>query len=346
MPTKTTRVTQTDVAQLSGVSQTTVSMVINGTGVQQRRVSNEVRERVLAAVRETGYVANPIAQRLAGGRTSIVGVHTYESVFPHSAGDFYFPFLEGIEAAAEQSEVDILMFTSMSSSGRSLSSGAGIGRLRVADGCVLLGRSSSPDDLAELLRQDFPFAFVGRREASGGEVPWAGAAYDEATRSIVERLIGLGHRRISLLNEYAGHESMEDRISGYESAMRRAGLTPVTLDVPESSPPELLDRLRAMGTTAVVTSPDLAYPLLTEARMRGLSIPQDLSIARLGDPERPIGTDVDWTGFLIPRFEMGVRALRLVLQQFAQDFSDLQVRVPCAEVAGSTIAPPNHTTEL
>lgn len=343
MPVKTTRVTQADVARMADVSQTTVSMVINGTGVQQRRVSDEVRERVMAAVRESGYVANPIAQRLAGGRTSIVGVYTYESVFPHSAGNFYFPFLEGIEAEAERSEIDILMFTSTSSSGRSLSSGAGVGRLRVADGCVLLGRSSSPEDLAELLRQDFPFAFVGRREAQGGNVPWASAAYDDATREVVERLIGLGHRRVALLNEYVGHESMEDRISGYREAMLSARLEPRALDVPNTPPRELLEELRATGVTAVVTSPDLAYPLLTEARMRGLSVPDDLSIARLGDPERPVGTDVNWTGFLIPRVEMGAQALRLVLQQLTQESSRLQVRIPCETVAGSTIAPPRKT---
>src|SRR5690606_27289035 len=92
------RATQADVARLAGVSQTTVSMVLNGTGVAQRRVSAQVRERVLEAIAVTGYAANPSAQLLAGGRSSIIGVYTYEPVFPHAGANFYYPFVEAIEA--------------------------------------------------------------------------------------------------------------------------------------------------------------------------------------------------------------------------------------------------------
>src|SRR5690625_4032710 len=234
MATRSRRATQADVARLAGVSQTTVSMVLNGTGVAERRVREEVRARVMDAIEVTGYAANPIAQRLAGGRTSIVGVYTYEPVFPHAGADFYYPFLEGVEDEAEHAAVDLLMFTSLSArSGRRLLSSGGIRRLRVADGCILLGRRSYPEDLAELLRQDFPFAFVGRREAPGGQVPYAAADYGAATSQVVEHLLALGHRRIVLINEFTGHESIEDRIHGYRQAMTSAGLQPVRLDAPD-----------------------------------------------------------------------------------------------------------------
>src|SRR5690554_6021006 len=234
MVVKGRRATQADVARLAGVSQTTVSMVLNGTGLAERRVSEEVRERVLDAITVTGYAANPSAQRLAGGRSSIIGVYTYEPVFPHAAGDFYYPFMEGVEDEAERSGVDLLMFTSMSGrAGKSLVSTGRVARLRVADGCVLLGRRSYPEDLAELLRQDFPFAFVGRREAPGGQAPYAAAAYGDATRAVVERLLELGHRRIVLVNEFTGHESIEDRARGYRDGMAAAGLQPVTFDAPD-----------------------------------------------------------------------------------------------------------------
>lgn len=337
------RVTQADVARLAGVSQTTVSMVLNGTGAAQRRVSSEVRERVLQAIAVTGYTADPSAQRLAGGMSSIVGVYTYEPVFPHAAGDFYYPFMEGVEHAAEDSGVDLLMFTSMSGRvGKSLVSTGRVARLRVADGCVLLGRRSYPEDLAELLRQDFPFAFVGRREAPGGEVPYAAAAYGDATRAVIEQLLGLGHRRIVLVNEFTGHESIEDRATGYRTAMSAAGLHPVTFDAPDLGLAELLDTLREAGVTAAVVTSDLAAPLRRAALARGLDVPQDLSIVRLGDPERPDGEDVEWSGFLIPRWEMGAQALRLVLRQLTGEPVEprqLQVSIPCTLVPGATVAP-------
>ncbi|GAA4415583.1 LacI family DNA-binding transcriptional regulator [Georgenia halophila] len=341
MSPQTRRATQADVARLAGVSQTTVSMVLTGTGAAQRRVSDAVRERVLRAIEVTGYAANPAAQRLAGGRTSIVGVYTYESVFPTSASDFYHPFLEGVENEAERTGVDLLMFTSMSAgTGRRLVSSGGVGRLRLADGCVLLGRHSYPEDLAELLRQDFPFAFVGRREAPGGAVPWAGAAYAPATEQVTDHLLALGHRRIVLINEFTGHESIEDRAKGYRVAMARAGLQPVSLDEPDLTSGELLDNLRTAGVTAAVVSSDLAAPLRRAALARGLSVPGDLSIARLGDPETVETEDVDWTGFLIPRREMGAEALRVVLRQLTPLDGDdnLQARIPCTFVPGSTVS--------
>ena len=337
------RATQADVARLAGVSQTTVSMVLNGTGVAQRRVSAQVRERVLEAIAVTGYAANPSAQLLAGGRSSIIGVYTYEPVFPHAGANFYYPFLEGIEDEAERSGVDLLMFTSMSGrSGKSLVSTGRVARLRVADGCVLLGRRSYHEDLAELLRQDFPFAFVGRREAPGGQVPYAAAAYGDATRAVVERLVELGHERIALVNEFTGHESIEDRSRGYHEAMVAAGLQPVVYNGPDPESAAFLDSLLGAGVTAALVTSDLAAPLRRVALARGLDVPRDLSIARLGDPERPNGEDVDWSGFLIPRWQMGAHALRLVLRQLTADpaeAGDLQVSLPCTLVPGATVAP-------
>jgi DNA-binding LacI/PurR family transcriptional regulator len=323
---------------MAGVSQTTVSLVLNDADGTRGRVGPDVRQRVLQAIEMTGYAANPAAQSLAGGRTSIIGVHTYEPVFPHAAGNFYYPFLEGIEDEAQRLGVDLLLFTSMTSAGQSLTSGAGVRRLRMADGCVLLGRHSYPEDLAELLRQDFPFAFVGRRAAPGGQVPFAAAAYDVATQRVVEHLLALGHRRVAMVNGYTGHESVEDRADGYTRAMRAAGLSPVSLSGNEQDPHSVVDAILESRTTAVVAAADLAAPVRTAALERGLTVPGDLSIARLGDPEIPEPVDVDWTGFLIPRVEMGAEALRTVMRRIAGDDADSQTFIPCTVVEGSTVA--------
>lgn len=342
MAVRGSRVTQSDVARLAGVSQTTVSLVLNSRGTEHHRVGDLVRERVLRAIEETGYAANPHAQRLAGGVTSIIGVYTYESVFPHDIGNFYHPFLAGAEHAAERAEVDLLMFTSMSAgSGRRLLS-SGIGRLRVADGCILLGRHSHAADLAELVRQNFPFAFVGRRESAAGLVPYAGADYAEATRALVRMLLDLGHRSVAMASEYAGIESLEDRITGYRQAMTDAGLPLQFLTQPSLSSGEIIDQLLASGTTAVVATSDLAFSLRRACRIRGLRLPEDLSIARLGDPEQPIHDEPGWTGFTIPRHEMGEEAVRIVLRQLDPDAdnSSLQVKIPCAQQTGRTVGPP------
>src|SRR5262245_13604747 len=101
------RLTQRDIARLAGVSQTTVSLILNG--IPSVRVSDETRERVLRAIQDTGYVADPLARRLQRQNNQILGVFTYEPVFPSGTADFYHPFLVGIEEAAERFGYDLLL---------------------------------------------------------------------------------------------------------------------------------------------------------------------------------------------------------------------------------------------
>ena len=70
VPPPLTPATLADVARLAGVSKMTASNVING----KRGMSEATRQRVLRAVEQTGYVANPAARRLAGRRSNLIGV--------------------------------------------------------------------------------------------------------------------------------------------------------------------------------------------------------------------------------------------------------------------------------
>jgi LacI family transcriptional regulator len=69
------------IAELSGVSRSTVSRVING----HKRVSAAVRERVLKIVAETGYQPDPAAQSLANRRLSTGRAHQGEAPRPRKA---------------------------------------------------------------------------------------------------------------------------------------------------------------------------------------------------------------------------------------------------------------------
>src|SRR5690554_2095904 len=146
------RVTQADVAAIAGVSQATVSIVLNDRNPPGVRISDETRQRVLDAIAITGYTANPLAQRLAGGRNQILGVFTYESTFPRGGRDFYGAFLVGIEHAAEALGVDIMLFTSATViEGRRKITRKGWQRLGIADGCLLLGQHEDQSELEYLL---------------------------------------------------------------------------------------------------------------------------------------------------------------------------------------------------
>ena len=138
------RITQRDIARLAGVSQTTVSLVLNNRSSEETRIPEETRARVLSVIRETGYVADPVARRLADRHNRILGVFTYEPVFPSATADFYHPFLVGIEECAERLGCDLLLLTSVPVIDGRRRIYHEDNRLRLADGCILLGRSSGP----------------------------------------------------------------------------------------------------------------------------------------------------------------------------------------------------------
>lgn len=335
------RVTQADVARLAGVSQATVSLVLQqGADSHKARVGDVTRQRVLEAIRTTGYTVNPLAQGLARGRNSMVGVFTYESVFPKSGGDFYYPFLEGIESAAESLGLDLLLFTSAPSRGndrRSLAE-TGWNRVGMTDGCLLLGRQDDKYDTRELIAQRFPFVFLGRRESTTHEVPYVGADYRSATQHLVQHLLSLGHDRIAFLGDLGESESSLDRVLGYREVMTDAGLRPMLFNNAAFTETEAVDAVIRNGASAVLLGPDCRPDSIRAvAAERGLHVPTDLSLAVLGQPTTALADEHQWTGFRIPREQMGYAALQLLAGLIEEQKElDMHQLVPCEFVEGET----------
>ncbi|GAA0243316.1 LacI family DNA-binding transcriptional regulator [Cryptosporangium japonicum] len=330
------RITQRDIARLARVSQATVSLVLNNRTDAGVRIAPETRERVLEVIRETGYVADPIARRLVDRRNRIIGVFTYEPVFPSATRDFYHPFLVGIEEAAERLGCDLLLFTStpvVDGRRRILHEE---NRLRLADGSVLLGRHMDADEVSKLVADGYPIAAVGRRDHDA--VPYVGADYAAATAALVRNAVALGHRTCAYVGPGAGAESSTDRLRGFRDA---AGDAIHATDVNASA----LDALLAAGVTALfVEEPADAVALVGFARERGLRVPADLSVLTLGDPVRPIDGDpadrLDFTGFSIPRREMGWQAVEVLTESLEGAATGLQRLLACEPVAGTTLARP------
>ncbi|MEU8231635.1 LacI family DNA-binding transcriptional regulator [Actinoplanes sp. NPDC048967] len=394
------RVTQQDIARMTGVSQATVSLVLNGRDDADVRIAPETRERVLQAIRSTGYVADPIARRLAARHNRILGVFTYESVFPAGLGDFYHPFLAGIEECAERVGCDLLLLTSAPVIDGRRRIFHQDNRLRLADGCVLLGRSLDPAELARLLAEGQPFVSVGRRDDAGGPVPYVGADYPGATAAQVRAAVALGHRRLAYVGEGAGPESHADRLRGFTAAVTETGVNGRHLTIAGSSPAVIqtdvdgrrqavtgslpavaqadaddwrqavagslpavaqadaegrrqavagvsaaavLDAILTDGRTCVFVEEFADGVVLAQlAAERGLRVPGDLSFVALGDPTRPAATDIDFTGYRIPRREMGWQAVEVLAAMLEGTTAVTQRILPCEPVAGATLAAVAH----
>lgn len=336
---------QADVARLAGVSPAIVSLVVNGRVDGNVRISAETQGRVREAVRRLGYVPNPVARSLAGGRNHLLGVFTYEPVFPLQQQNFYYPFLVGIEEEAEAQGYDLVLFTRANGAGgRRVIYQGGVNHLQLADGAVLLGTNEDREELTRLLRDGFPFVFVGRREVSGGEVSYAAADYAGATVDLVSRLVEQGHRRIAHIRLPGDNESAQDREAGYRLAHERFGLPlderAIHHGGPEDITPELVGCSLAGGITAfVVADTRLAARLLEVARLLGKEAPRDFSLATQGDTAGDAEAIPGVTTFAIPRREMGAAAVRLLVERLARpaDPGPRRITLPCAFVPGRTV---------
>lgn len=344
------RITQRQIAQLAGVSQSTVSLVVNGKAEALSRIPAATRDRVLEVIREAEYVADPVARSLAGHGNHLIGVFTYEPAFPTSSTDFYTTLLAGIEAEAEALGYDLLLFTSAPVQEGKRSAFHPYSRIRLADGCLLLGREIDAQELTRMVESDFPFVAVGRRDTPG--VPYVAVDYVAGTAELVDRAWSLGHRNFALVHVDSDGESTRDRQQGFVEALARRDRTaakqatvfPISANEYEAT----WNRLNNSGASVVfIESPADAIELYRLARAAGKTVPRDLSFVVLADPSRSHEGGPDFTRLSPPRAQVGAESLallsRLLNPQIDVPDHAQRVTLDCAVTDGATLAPPRAT---
>lgn len=345
------RITQRRIAELAGVSQATVSLVLNGKADADSRIPEETRKRVLDVINSTTYVPDPAARRLAGVGNKIIGVFTYEPAFPSASLDFYAALLTGVESEAEVLGCDLLLFTSAPVDGGRRRLFHENNRLRLADGCLLLGQEMDGAELERLVASEFPFVAIGRRETAG--VPYIAADYVTGSAALAARAWELGHRRFAYVHPDSQGESVLDRQRGVRAELARRGadddaVTFITSD--GSDPASDWAAVRESGATVLfVENPTYAIGMLPHIAAAGVSMPRDLSIVALADPSRSSDSEPDFTRLSPPRTQLGSEALALLARILDPEIDvadgDLRVTLPCSITDGTTLTHPRTTQE-
>lgn len=342
------RIRQSDIARLAGVSQTTVSLVLAGKA-DVVALAEETRQSVLKAATRLGYVANPAARRLAAGRNNLLGLHTFMPVFPVDLKNPYYPFLAGVEEEAAARGHDLILFTSAPSTGGSREDP--LHRLRLADGCVLIGRHVPVNEVSLLLDGGFPLVYIGRREEFAERLPYVGADYVAATAELVDHLHRLGHRRMLYVRETDDAIPTRDRELGFRQGSERLGVSTPDSGVVRTTGSDITgDLLRSWlddGVTAVIAeSTDTltaARAIWAAAETEDLRFPRDFSFALAGEQVTRQAMDPVVTGFRSPRREMGHEAVHLLVDLLSGapvGKTRRQQLLACSLVEGETAGPP------
>lgn len=349
---QSTRVRQSDIARVAGVSQATVSLVLSKDA--EASIGEETRRVVLEAARSLGYVPDPIARRLATGRNYLLGLHTFMPTFPVDVDDSYYPYLAGVEEEAAAQGFDLLLFTG--SIGKSARESA-IHRLPLSDGCVLVGRHLPVHDVKTLLESGFPLVYLGRHDELGTRLPYVGANYVKATEELVDRLWAMGHRRFVYVQETDPAIASTDRETGFLQGVRKhgTGTRGISMRINSSEiTPEVVSQWIDQKYSAILveggTESLAGLEAVIESLYRlGLTFPDDVSLAMTGQQLKYPAGGRTITGFDVPRREMGRKAVRLLIELLAGEELEpgrRQLLLDCLPVEGDTAGAPGTSFRL
>ncbi|WP_246187925.1 LacI family DNA-binding transcriptional regulator [Paenibacillus tengchongensis] len=209
-------------AERAGVSEATVSRVLNNVGPMKE----ETRRRVLAAAGELGYTPSSLARSFARRRSGNLGVIMPNLPKARLFSAYYFSeILSGIGSKAREEGYDLLVIFRDSDEPPDY---CGLFRMRKVDACIILGTKEEPGELAALRllhEEGHPYCLINQHFAAEGfhEVD---ADHVAGARQATEHLLEQGLRRIAFLNGPAAYSNSRDRLCGYESALAAAGLLP------------------------------------------------------------------------------------------------------------------------
>jgi len=312
-----------------GLSISTVSRALNG----YTDVSAKTRARVESAAKAMGYQPHPVAHRLATGRTGVIAL--VSSVRSGNYLDATFSALLSGAADGLREHGYFAVSVVLPVGEDELTELSRFLNGRLVDG-VLLARTRTQDPRVTLLQQrGIPFVTHGRTVGNDPHA-WVDADNEQAFFMATQRLIGLGHRRIGLINGQPNLTFATLREQGFRRACQQADLDPaqcpvrhgeVTAVSGEQIATELIAasavNIRATGQfgtqlTALLCATDaVALGAMRAVRTAGLVVGRDISVIGYGNTEAGLYTEPPLTTLDYATVDNGRHLADLLMRQLA-----------------------------
>jgi DNA-binding LacI/PurR family transcriptional regulator len=303
------------IAERAGVALSTVSYVLSG----KRSVSDEMRERVLAAIEDLDYRPHRPARALASGAS-----HTIALFLPSPQWQLVpvqQTFVAGATEATSAGDFALLLSTSPTDPDE-ITRVVGRGR---ADGVILMEMLADDARVERLKQAGHPFVLIGRTADTTG-IDFVDVDFGAAIRTSLVHLAELGHRCVALFNfppdQFdAGYTSALLARDALESTAAELGIRGIHVPCPHP-----VSEARAVAAelleaepecTAAITTGWQFSGLLSALREAELHVPDDFSIvsviaAQYAEMLTPSLTGIEW-----PAFEAGRLAAEMLIERLA-----------------------------
>ncbi len=328
------------VAAMAKVSIATVSRTINGSPLVSERLS----KRVWQAIEQLNYFPNTHARSLVSGRSRILGI-----IVENITNPFFPELIQCFEEIAVAHGYEILV-SSSSSDPAVLTTCVRRMIERKVEGVAMLTFGEEEPVLDQLSFHEIPIVLAEFR-LENPKTSTILLDYETGIRAAVEHLAGLGHSKIAYLAGPHKIHSAITRENNFRTAMEAAGLPTqkkwvIECDHTLKGGVAGFDRLQSLATrpTAILCSNDMtAIGVLRAAYMKGLRVPQDLSVVGLDDIDFAEFTLPPLTTIRLSRGDLARAAFEaLRLQAEEASLSDIQREFLVSTslvLRGSTAAP-------
>ena len=266
-----------DVARLAGVSQKTVSRVLN----DEPYVSAEARRRVMEAAEQLGYRLNHAARALASGRTRSIGVVTLGTALYGPAS-----LLMGIERAARDTGYALRVVNTLEGDPAGITGALESLLEQGVDGVII----SEPIDEGEIsVRVDVPVLALGAPPAfASSQALTAGVDSGLLARVATGHLLDLGHETVHHLAGPQRWYSARDRMEGWRSALAAHGREEPPVVEGDWSASSGYAAGRELAADSKVTAvfaanDDMAIGLIRALAEAGRRVPDEVSVVGFDD---------------------------------------------------------------
>ena len=305
-------VTIKDVAKLAGVSISTVSRVIN----DSKPVTDEVKQRVLDVIKETGYVPNPLARSLVTKKSKLIGV-----IVPEVSDSFVNEILNGIEAVAKMYDYDILLVNTYSDKQQEIDS-IRLLKTKQVEGIVMVSWILDEDHVNYMKEIRIPAVYISKT-ARDYDIYTVSTSNENATYDMTKYLIENNHKEIALIMTSKEETILEaERRTGYERALRDNNIEVrdelikhgnTDYEGGYNSMKELLDD-KIIPSAVFVTGDEAAVGAINAIFDAGYNVQQDISVVGFNDTKLAKIYRPKLTTVFQPLFDMGAVSIRALIK--------------------------------
>jgi LacI family transcriptional regulator len=306
------RITSRDLAEITGLSQTTVSRALRG----DRRVAEETCVRVLDAARRLGYVPNAAARTLNTGRTGTIAV-----VIADFTNPFYPELVEFLHDELTRNGYRMVLLNERTEARgdqglRPLLQGHAV------DGMLFASATLGSRSVELLSSANVPTVLLNR-DVEAKNVDAVIADNEGGAALAADHLVDLGHTNIAVVMGPLNASTAKSRLSGFRTRLKQRGvqLTPSFVRSDEFSHQAGYQGALALleadtPPTAIFCGNDaIAFGVLDAARRLGVRVPEELSVVGFDDVAM-----AGWEAFRLttvrqPLAQMGKEAVRILVDR-------------------------------